>query len=46
VKLDNILVFRSDFSLVKLCDFGSGKKEEDNKTRIFIETTSGNIKQY
>jgi len=23
VKLDNILVFRSDFSLVKLCDFGS-----------------------
>jgi hypothetical protein len=26
VKLDNILVFRSDFSLVKLCDFGSGKR--------------------
>jgi len=25
VKLDNILVFRSDFSLVKLCDFGSVK---------------------
>ena len=23
VRLDNILVFRSDFSLVKLCDFGS-----------------------
>ena len=24
VKLDNILVFRSDFSNIKLCDFGSG----------------------
>jgi serine/threonine-protein kinase SBK len=26
VKLDNILVFRSDFSRVKLCDFGESKK--------------------
>ena len=23
MRLDNILVFRSDFSVVKLCDFGS-----------------------
>ena len=23
VRLDNILVFKSDFSVVKLCDFGS-----------------------
>lgn len=26
VKLDNILVFRSDFSRVKLCDFGESRK--------------------
>lgn len=26
MKLDNILVFRSDFSRVKLCDFGESKK--------------------
>lgn len=26
VKLDNILVFRSDFSRVKLCDFGESKR--------------------
>lgn len=26
VKLDNILVCRSDFSRVKLCDFGESKK--------------------
>lgn len=29
VKLDNILVFRSDFSKVKLCDFGSVKTQGD-----------------
>jgi len=29
VKLDNILVFRSDFSLVKLCDFGSVRSAGD-----------------
>jgi serine/threonine-protein kinase SBK len=29
VKLDNILVFKSDFSLVKLCDFGSVKHVGD-----------------
>ena len=29
VKLDNILVFRSDFSRVKLCDFGSVKSQGD-----------------
>ena len=29
VKLDNILVFRSDFSKVKLCDFGSVKAQGD-----------------
>jgi len=29
VKLDNILVFRSDFSLVKLCDFGSVRTTGD-----------------
>ena len=29
VKLDNILVFKSDFSLVKLCDFGSVKPSGD-----------------
>ena len=29
VKLENILVFRSDFSLVKLCDFGSVKPSGD-----------------
>merc|ERR1712012_700582 len=29
VKLDNILVFRSDFSLVKLCDFGSVRNAGD-----------------
>jgi serine/threonine-protein kinase SBK len=26
VKLDNILVFRSDFSRVKLCDFGESRR--------------------
>lgn len=26
VKLDNVLVFRSDFSRVKLCDFGESRK--------------------
>lgn len=26
VKLDNILVFRSDFSRIKLCDFGETRK--------------------
>ena len=29
VKLDNILVFSSDFSLVKLCDFGAVKSVGD-----------------
>ena len=29
VKLDNILVFRSDFTKVKLCDFGSVKAQGD-----------------
>ena len=29
VKLDNILVFRSDFSVVKLCDFGSIHSQGD-----------------
>ena len=29
VKLDNILVFRSDFTRVKLCDFGSVKTQGD-----------------
>ena len=29
VRLDNILVFRSDFSLVKLCDFGSVRTQGD-----------------
>ena len=29
VKLDNILVFRSDFSWVKLCDFGSVRSSAD-----------------
>lgn len=29
VKLDNILVFKSDFSLVKLCDFGSVRSTRD-----------------
>ncbi len=29
VKLDNILVFKSDFSLVKLCDFGSVRGQGD-----------------
>ena len=29
VKLDNILVFRSDFTKVKLCDFGSVKSQGD-----------------
>ena len=29
VKLDNILVFKSDFSRVKLCDFGSVKSQGD-----------------
>ena len=26
VKLDNVLVFRSDFSRVKLCDFGESRR--------------------
>lgn len=26
VKLDNVLVYRSDFSRVKLCDFGETRK--------------------
>ena len=35
VRLDNILVFKSDFSLVKLCDFGSVKTQVKlNKDRI------------
>ena len=29
VKLDNILVFKSDFTKVKLCDFGSVKSQGD-----------------
>ena len=29
VKLDNILVFKSDFSWVKLCDFGSVRAQGD-----------------
>ena len=29
VKLDNILVFKSDFSRVKLCDFGSVRTQGD-----------------
>ena len=29
VKLDNILVFKSDFSCVKLCDFGSVRTQGD-----------------
>ena len=29
VKLDNILVFKSDFSLVKLCDFGGVRSVGD-----------------
>ena len=29
VKLDNILVFKSDFTLVKLCDFGAVRHQGD-----------------
>ena len=33
VKLDNILVFRSDFSRIKLCDFGETRKAGTSCTR-------------
>ena len=33
VRLDNILVFKSDFSLVKLCDFGSVRTQVKSKYR-------------
>uniref|UniRef100_A0A1L8DKT9 Putative serine/threonine protein kinase n=1 Tax=Nyssomyia neivai TaxID=330878 RepID=A0A1L8DKT9_9DIPT len=33
VKLDNVLVFRSDFSRVKLCDFGESRRFNTNVQR-------------
>ena len=35
VRLDNILVFKSDFSVVKLCDFGSVRAQVTNHSWIF-----------
>ena len=34
VRLDNILVFKSDFSVVKLCDFGSVRTQVKSQERI------------
>ena len=33
VKLDNILVFKSDFSRIKLCDFGETRKANTDVLR-------------
>lgn len=33
IKLDNILVFKSDFSRIKLCDFGETRKNGSWVTR-------------
>lgn len=33
VKLDNVLVFKSDFSRVKLCDFGETRRASTLVTR-------------
>lgn len=33
VKLDNILIFKSDFSRIKLCDFGETRKVQSTVRR-------------
>lgn len=46
VKLDNVLVCRSDFSRVKLCDFGETRKAHSYVQRRYKINFIENIKGF
>lgn len=46
VKLDNVLVCRSDFSRVKLCDFGETRKAHSYVQRRYKINFIENIKRF